>query len=254
MQPNCTRPLPVRFSSRPDESPSPSEISVAKESKSPKSDVKRVLIVDDHPLVRERLAQLINAHADLKVCGEADDREPALAMIATTEPHLVLLDLSLKSSHGLEFIKDISAQRPGVLILVVSMHDESLFAERSFRAGAHGYITKQEATRNIIVAIRRVLAGELYISESMSHKVLQRILPGQSAATIPAIETLSDRELEVLRLLGRGQTTGEIAASLHVEPSTIETYRGRIKRKLHIPDGSELLKYAINWVRANDQS
>lgn len=218
----------------------------------PKATTKRIVIVDDHPLVRERLAEVINADPEFEVRGQADDRQAALDVIAKIKPDLVLVDLSLKSSHGLDLIKDIRSQYPKVQVLVVSMHDESLFAERSFRAGARGYITKQEATRNIVTAIRRVLAGDLYLSESLANKVLQKILPDQSPQAEPSIERLSDRELEVLSLMGKGQSSRDIAETLSLDLSTIETYRGRIKSKLNLPDAPELLKFAINWVRVHD--
>jgi DNA-binding NarL/FixJ family response regulator len=173
-----------------------------------------------------------------------------LEIIAKAKPDLVVLDLALKTSHGLDLIKDLRIQHPKMQVLVVSMHDESLFAERAFRAGARGYITKQEATRNVVAAIRRVLSGELYLSESLAYKVLSKILPDQSNREAVSIEKLSDRELEVLNLMGRGLTTRDIAQNLSLDLSTIETYRSRIKEKLALADSAELLKFAIDWVRA----
>jgi DNA-binding NarL/FixJ family response regulator len=207
----------------------------------------RILLVDDHPLIRERLAEVINREADLHVCGEAEDRHEAIQAVAAKRPDLLIVDLTLKSSDGLELIKDIHARWANLRMLVVSMHDESLYAERVLRAGALGYITKQEATRNILLAIRRVLAGNIYLNERIATHILGRLTtPGSPAAITPA-EVLADRELQVFELTGRGLNTREIASRLHVAPKTIETYRARIRTKLKLEDGSELLRSAISW-------
>lgn len=208
---------------------------------------RRILIVDDHPLVRERLAEIINREPDLVVCGEAEDRHEALEAIAARSPDLVLVDLTLKSSDGLELIKDIRSRQPKMLMLVVSMHDESLYAERTIRAGARGYITKQEATRNILVAIRRVLAGHIYLNERISTQIISRLATPRAASDSPA-ELLADRELQVFELTGRGLNTRQIAARLHIGVKTVETYRARIRVKLGILDAAELLQQAIAWV------
>ena len=207
----------------------------------------RILLVDDHPLVRERLAEIINREPDLTVCGEAEDRDEAITAIPAKRPHLVIVDLTLKNSDGLELIKDIRSRWPNLRMLVVSMHDELLYAERAIRAGALGYITKQEATRNILVAIRRVMEGIIYLNEKIASHIITRLTahPGTVAAT-PA-ELLSDRELQVFDLIGRGLNTGEIADRLHVVVKTIETYRARIREKLKLKNPSDLLQSAISW-------
>ena len=209
----------------------------------------RVLLVDDHPMVRERLAEVINREADLVVCGEAEDRQEAIETILAQPPDLVIVDLKLKNSDGLELIKDIRARWPKMRMLVVSMHDESLYAERVIRAGASGYITKQEATRKILLAIRRVLAGSIYLNEKTANRLISRLTAhtGRVAAT-PA-ESLADREFQVFELTGRGLNTHEIARRLHIAVKTVETYRARIKEKLKLQDASELLQLAIAWSR-----
>ena len=207
----------------------------------------RILLVDDHPLVRERLAEIINREPDLTVCGEAEDRDEAITAILAKRPDLAIIDLTLKNSDGLELIKDIHSRWPKLRMLVVSMHDELLYAERAIRAGALGYITKQEATRNILVAIRRVMEGIIYLNEKIASHIITRLTahPGAVAAT-PA-ELLSDRELQVFDLIGRGLNTGEIADRLHVVVKTIETYRSRIREKLKLKNPSDLLQSAISW-------
>ena len=213
----------------------------------------RILIVDDHPMVRERLADVIKSEPDLLICGEAETRLQALQLVVQTHPDLVLLDLNLKDSQGIEVIKDIVAQKPRLRVLVISMHDESLFAERAIRAGACGYITKQEATKNVLVAIRKVLGGELYFSETLAKKLLANLAGGIQGPAVPSVDLLSDRELQVLRLLGLGRSTRQAAKDLHLEFSTVETYRTRIKDKLNLNDANDLVQYAINWVRSSGQ-
>jgi DNA-binding NarL/FixJ family response regulator len=207
----------------------------------------RILLVDDHPLVRERLAEIINREADLTVCGEAEDRHEALAAIPTKRPDLAIVDLTLKNSDGLELIKDIRVRWPKVRMLVVSMHDESLYAERVIRAGALGYITKQEATRKILVAIRRVLAGSVYLNETTAYHIISRLTSRAASVGATPPELLSDRELRVFDLTGCGLSTSEIAARLHIAVKTVETYRARIKEKLKLKDSCELLRLAISW-------
>jgi DNA-binding NarL/FixJ family response regulator len=213
----------------------------------------RIAIVDDHPMVRERLAEVINAESDLVVCGDAESRAQALQLVAQTRPDIVLLDLNLEDSQGVDVVKDILALELGTRILVISMHDESLFAERAIRAGARGYITKQEATKNIMVAVRKVLEGGLYLSESLERKLVANLVGGNQGPRIASVDLLSDRELQVLRLLGLGRSTQQIADELHLELSTVETYRTRIKEKLNLKDAIELLQYAINWMRTRRQ-
>ena len=207
----------------------------------------RIVVVDDHPLVRERLSEIIGRESDLAVCGEAEDRADALQAIKAQGPDLVIVDLTLKNSNGLELIKDIHSRWPKLLMLVVSMHDESLYAERVIRAGAMGYITKQEATRNILVAIRRVLAGQIYLNEQISTHIISRLVSQNGPVAATPAELLADRELQVFELTGRGMNTREIAAQLHIASKTVETYRARIREKLKLKDGSELLQVAIAW-------
>jgi len=209
----------------------------------------RIIIVDDHPLVRERLVELINREPDLAVCGEAEDRHEAIEIIASTRPHLAVIDLSLKNSLGIELIKDLQASQTEVLILVVSMQDELIYAERCIRAGARGYITKQQASRNVMHAIRQILDGNIYLSQAVSNQLLSRSVGKPTAAdSFIFTSLLSDRELQVFELIGMGHSTRQIAEFLVVDTKTIETYRSRIKEKLGLRDGSELLQRAISWV------
>ena len=207
----------------------------------------RIALVDDHPVVREGLAENINRERDLTVCAQAEDHRGALAAIESTKPDLIVIDLMLKNSNGLELIKDIRARWPGLLILVVSMHDETLYAERVLRAGARGYITKQEATRNILVAIRRVLAGGIYLNEQTSSTILARLAASPGPTGDSVADLLADRELEVFERIGQGLNTREIAMQLHIDMKTVDTYRARIKEKLKLETSSELLKLAIHW-------
>ena len=214
-------------------------------------ETQRVLLVDDHPLVRERLAEIINQETDLMVCGEAEDRAQALAVAAATLPHMAIVDLTLKTSHGLELIKDFRVRHPRLAVLVVSMHDETVYAERALHAGASGYLTKQTASRNILPAIRAIMEGKVYFSASLTTKMLSRAAGTPTTAPAPAAEKLSDRELEILNLIGAGFNTGQIAEKLHLAPATVVTYRTRIREKLHLPDTGELLRYAIRWVQSS---
>lgn len=211
----------------------------------------RIILVDDHPIVRERLAQVIEAETDLRVCGEAEDRKGALQLIETTRPDLAIVDLALKNSHGLELIKDVVALHPHVKMLVVSLHEEDLYAERVIRAGASGYITKQEATRNILFAIRRVLAGEIYLGENVTRRIVAKVAGRPNGGSL-FLDRLTDRELEVFEKIGSGLRTGQVALELGVSVHTIETYRARIKEKLQIKDGNELVRHAIHWKRTRD--
>ena len=209
----------------------------------------RVLIVDDHPIVRQGLAQMINQEADLIVCGEAEDAQSALQAVAELHPDLVLIDLSLKGGSGLDLIRALRTRQSMLPVLVVSMHDESLYVERALRAGARGYIMKHEATDIMMNAIRRVLRGEIYVSDKMMTKLLGRLLPGESPDTNTSIlERLSNRELEVFRLIGEGHSTRHIAGVLHVSIKTVESHRAHIKEKLHLNDTTELVRYAMQWV------
>lgn len=209
----------------------------------------RILLVDDHPMVRERLAAAIHEQPDLVVCGEAEDRFTALDLIEKTKPALAIVDLTLKQSHGLELIKDIRSRFPDLATLVVSMHDELLHAERVIRAGARGYITKQEATDKIMIAIRTVLGGNVYMSEKMASRIATGAVGSRKGTNALPVDRLSDRELRVFELLGQGHNTRQIADDLHLDMRTIETYRARIKEKLDLKDANELLQYAIRWMQ-----
>jgi DNA-binding NarL/FixJ family response regulator len=211
----------------------------------------RVVIVDDHPLFRERLAELINQELDMEVCGEAEDAQQAIDLIRNTSPDLAIVDITLKGSSGLELIKSIKALPIGVLVLVLSMHDESLYAERALRAGATGYITKNEAADKVLLAIRRVLAGEVYLSETTTSVFLRSLTTGMKNSPRP-LDRLTDRELEVLELIGRGHTTRQIAETLKLGVATVDTYRARIKEKMNFRNATELQHFAIRWVRERE--
>jgi DNA-binding NarL/FixJ family response regulator len=212
--------------------------------------VVRILVVDDHPLMRESLKIIIQREPDLVVCGEAGDREQALELATAVEPHVALIDLTLKNSHGLELIKDFGNRFPKTKILVLSMQDESLYAERVIRAGARGYVTKQEPPGVILHAIRRILDGEIYWSEKAAAHIASKVARTSRSHANFFVEGLTDREVQVFELIGAGQSTQQIAAALHINTSTVETYRGRIKEKLNLKTAAELLQYAIRW--AND--
>ena len=213
--------------------------------------VAKILIVDDHPIVREGLTARIARQPDLKVCGEAEDVLDALEKVKATQPDLVIVDLSLKSGQGLDLIKRIKAKAPDTKMLVSSMYDEALYAERSLRAGAMGYINKQELSEKIIDAIRRVLAGKMYLSPLMTERLLQRAVGGGAQLPGPLVETLSDRELEIFKLIGKGMTTRQIAGDLHLSVKTVETHRENIKSKLGLPNSAELSREAVQWVMEN---
>ena len=210
---------------------------------------KRILLVDDHAVVRFGIAQLINRQPDLIVCGEEEDASNALTAIERLKPDLVIADISLKESSGLELMRNIKALHPGLPMLVVSAHDESMYAEIAFRAGALGYLMKQEALERIPTAIRRVLSGNIYVSDPLAARMLQQQVRGQTDVSESPIKGLSDRELEVFQLIGRWKKTKEIAAELHLSVKTIEYYREQIKRKLNLKDAGELTQYATAWVQ-----
>jgi DNA-binding NarL/FixJ family response regulator len=209
-----------------------------------------VLIVDDHPVVRQGLAQLINQEKDLEVRGHAEDAFQAMQVIKDIQPDMVIVDLSLKDTSGMDLIKDMKIRYPNLPILILSMHDESLYAERALRAGAKGYIMKHEATERVITAIRRVLAGQIYVSDTMAAKMVSKLATGAAPQSASPIECLSDRELEVFRLIGEGHKTRDVADKLHLSVKTIETYRAHIKEKLGFKDGNELFRFAVEWVNS----
>ncbi len=208
----------------------------------------RVLIVDDQPVVRERLAQLINADENLTLSGAADSSAAAFELIAACKPHLVLTGLSLKGSHGLDFIKDLRNRYPDVRVLVFSTHDESVYAERAVRAGARGFVTTRKPTEHVLVAIRHILGGGIYLSDRVTSDTVQRFFADTPRTTQSEIGQLSDRELQVFELIGRGRSGREIATALYVNIKTIETYRSRIKVKLGIRSGDDLAQHARKWV------
>jgi len=210
-----------------------------------KKQTRQLLLVDDHPILREGFARLIEQEADLKVCGHADTPSRAMSAIAALKPDLVIVDIALKGVNGIELIKRIRTAHSNIPVLVLSVQDEALFAERAVRAGAKGYVMKQAPTEEVMGAIRRVLRGETYLSRKMHERVLENLSSGRSAASAPGIECLSDRELEVFQLVGSGFGTRQIAEQLNLSVKTIETYRAHIKEKLKLRNGMELIRSAI---------
>ena len=212
----------------------------------------KVMLVDDHPMFREYLGQLINGAMGMSVCGEADNNRDAMKLIKETRPDIAIVDITLRGSSGLELLKDIKAEGIKLNMLVLSMHDEELYAERALRAGARGYITKNEASSEVINAIRKVMAGEAYVSKRITSQLLQRVAAQKKGeSTLGGMVTLADRELEVFQMLGRGKSPAEIAQLLHLGESTVETYRGRIKEKLGLRSAADLYLRAGQWVREN---
>ncbi len=207
---------------------------------------KKIFIVDDHPIIREGLRQLISKQDDMAVCGEAEDAFQALKNIEKTQPHLVIVDISLSRGNGLELIKNIKAQFPGVLIIVISMHDESVYAERSIHAGARGYIMKSEASEKVLAAIRSTLVGNIYLSEGIRNSILEKIFYNKKSARTP-LQSLSDREMQVFQYIAEGYKRNTIAGKLHTSVNTIDTHYAHIKKKLGLKNGNELTKYAINY-------
>jgi DNA-binding NarL/FixJ family response regulator len=208
---------------------------------------KGIFLVDDHPLVREWLTNLINQQPDLAVCGEAETGPQASQAILALRPDVAIVDISLKDSSGIELIKVLKQSLPGLAVLVLSMHEESHYAERALRAGARGYIMKRETTRKVIAAIRQVLAGEIYISDEIATALATQYVTGKGVSTATPIQQLSDRELEVFLLLGQGRGTRQIAAVLRVSVKTVQAYCARIKEKLGLASATELLREAVRW-------
>lgn len=209
----------------------------------------RILIVDDHPLFREGLRQMIERNPELTVCGEAADSTQALRAIAEKKPDLALVDISLDGASGIDLIKNIKSKYDDLPVLVVSMHDESLYAERALRAGAMGYIMKHEPAKTVKAAISKVLGGDVYLSEKMSSSMLSKLMGGKGAQPLSPVETLSDRELEVFTMLGQGKGTHLIAEELNLTIPTIHSFRARIKEKLQLKTATEVMLHAIQWVR-----
>ncbi len=213
----------------------------------------RVLVVDDHPMMRQGLTQMIEAEPDLVVCGQAENAENALGCLKDAKPDLVLADISLPGKNGLELIKDFKAIQPGLPVLVISMHDESLYAERVLRAGGRGYIMKQEGGKKLMEAIRRVLSGQIYVSEKMSALILEIFSGRRGASEASPVEGLSDREFEVFQLISEGKSVREIAARLHLSAKTVDVHRANIKSKLNLKTGPELIRYAVRWSESQGQ-
>jgi DNA-binding NarL/FixJ family response regulator len=215
--------------------------------------IKQVLIVDDHPVVCDGLIALINHEQDLKVCARAEDASEALNASARLKPDIAIVDISLKNSDGIELTKTIKAKYPELRVIILSMHDESVYAERALLAGAHAYLMKDAVSENIIKAIRTVLRGEIFVSDAVARKFLHIIAQDKTGTNKTAIDTLSDREFETFRLIGQGYKASQIAAQLHLSVKTIETYRSRIKEKLGLSNAAKLLQYSISWARNKSQ-
>lgn len=219
---------------------------------------RKVLIVDDHPIVRQGIAQLINRESDLEVCCEAGDAEQAIEALHKYSGNgsngcamdIAIVDMSLPGLSGIELIKTMRTRHPDLPVLVISMHDETLYAERALRAGAKGYIMKQEATEKVLTAIRQILLGEIYISEKMRAKILQRIIDNRFETPSSPVSRLSDKELEVLHLIGKGLRTSDIARELHRSVKTVEAHRANIKDKLNLKNSTELVRFAVQWLES----
>lgn len=211
---------------------------------------RRIFIVDDHPMMRQGLTQLIGAEPDLVICGEAENAERALDSIRALKPDLVLADISLPGKNGLELIKDFHVLQPGLPVLVISMHDESLYTERVLRAGGRGYIMKQEGGKKLMQAIRQVLDGKIYVSEKMSADILEIFSGRRAGAESSPLEKLTDREFEVFQLLGQGKGTRDIAEKLHLSVKTVEVHRANIKAKLKLKSAPELIHHAVRWMES----
>jgi DNA-binding NarL/FixJ family response regulator len=220
---------------------------VAVRSKDTATSKRKVFIVDDHPIVREGLAQMINREPDLAVCGDAQAMQEALQAIEVHKPHILIVDISLNGPDGLDLLKSIRSKDPSLPVLILSMHDEAIYAERALRAGANGYIMKQEATERVLIALRRILNREIYVSDRVADKMLRRFVGGGRSNGVKRspLEALSDRELEVLHLIGDGHGTRQIAQELHLSIKTVESYQSHLKEKLSLSNSRELMQYAI---------
>ncbi len=208
-----------------------------------------VFIVDDHPLVRQGLKMLLDMQGDLRVVGEAADTQQALEEIAKTKPDLAIIDIGLKGADGLELTKSLHKRSPRLAVLILSIYDEAIYAERALKAGARGYIMKKEANEELLNAVRRVLAGKVYLSENFSSLLLEKIVGRDTGAKTLLVENLTDREMEVLRLVGMGRKNQEMASMLGLSHKTIQVYKEKIKKKLNLKNSSELAHYAINWLK-----
>jgi DNA-binding NarL/FixJ family response regulator len=214
----------------------------------PEAAQKRILIVDDHPVFRRGIAAMIGEQEDLTVCGEAENAQSALEAMRQLKPDLALLDISMPGTNGIELIKLMLAEQPRLILLILSMHDESLYALRALRAGAKGYVMKAEAMTHVIAAIRKALTGQIYVSPQFSERLVFKAVQSLDGGMGSPVDNLSDRELEVLQLIGRGFGTREVAGELHLSVKTIETHRAHIKEKLGFKDSREMVRFAIDWV------
>jgi len=215
---------------------------------------KRILIVDDHPMMRQGLSQLVETEKDLTVCGEAQTAAEAIERVNSLKPDLGLVDITLPDKNGLELIKDIHSMHPEILLLVISMHDESLYAERVLRAGGRGYIMKQEGGKRLLEAIRQILNGQIYVSGKMSAKILEIFSGRRNESMRSPVELLSDREFEVFQLIGQGKSTQQIANQLHLSAKTVEVHRVNIKQKLKLQTAPELIRFAVRWIESQSHS
>ncbi len=209
----------------------------------------KVLLVDDHPITRQGMKALVNQQPNLEVCGEADNAAYAIELVGKLQPDLAIVDIALKTTNGIELTKNIKVQAPNLPVLIVSMHDEGLYAERALRAGAMGYLMKQEAGEKVIQAIQRLLQGEIYLSDKIKEKMLHRFVNKKGDGMVFSIDTLSDREMEVFQLIGNGYSTRQIAQKLNLSSKTIDSYREHLKLKLNLESGAELVRHAIQWAR-----
>jgi DNA-binding NarL/FixJ family response regulator len=227
---------------------------ITKSQSAPPTRKKTVFIVDDHPLLRQGLGLLVNREPDLVVCGEAEEAQTAMREIAAKIPDILIADISLNGPDGLELLKNLRMLYPNLPVLILSMHDESIYAERALRARANGYIMKQEATEKVLVAVRRILGGDIYLSDRMANKLLHQYVSGASVDMHSRLSALSDRELEVFRLIGEGRGTRQIAEKLRLSIKTVETYQAHIKDKLSLHSGRELVQHAIQSNISNKTS
>jgi len=218
-------------------------------SRTSKESVKHVVLIDDHPIMRHGLAQLVRGESGFSVCGEAGSAREGLEVVGKLKPDLAIIDLTLPDKNGLELVKDIRALHPATQCLVLSMHDEALYGERALRAGARGYVMKEAAADHLISAIRKILGGGLYVSETLNARMLEQVA-GVSRAKVTGVDSLTDRELEILALIGKGVATKNIAAQLSISARTVEAHRAHIKEKLGITDGAALVRHAVQWVES----
>lgn len=208
----------------------------------------RIYIVDDHPLVRQGLSQIVASEADMEICGEAEDSPAAIRGVGEANPDAIIVDISLKGANGLELIKNLKAIHEDIPILVFSMHDETIYAQRALRAGAKAYVMKKESPSKVVDAIRKIIQGEIYVSPSVADQVLHQIVNGPGNVSTSPVDRLTDRELEVVQLIGRGLSSREVAESLHLSVKTIESHRAHVKEKLSLRNATELVQFSVQWV------